>query len=116
MEKLITYAGQPAKVRCDEKCNKAWGGNSRPKNQLSDDEDDWEYLSDSELGEAPTDPGTYEGSDAKPTNDAEKMNRWCVRECERCRMSKPGEWDRPLELRDLNKRFANIPNRRLQRD
>ncbi len=31
MEKIITFAGQPAKVGCDEKCNKAWGINNRPR-------------------------------------------------------------------------------------
>lgn len=110
--KMITYFGQKAKVACDEKCNKAWGTNSRPTKQLSDDEDDWEWLSDAELGEAPENPGTYEGGHAKPINDSDKMNRWCVRECERCQMSHPGEYDKPLKLKDFSKRIQNISPQR----
>jgi hypothetical protein len=108
MEKMITFFGQPAKVGCDEKCNKAWGTNNRPQNQLSDDPDDYEYLSDDELGEAPVNPGTSEGGQYKPTNEAEKGNKWCVRECERCEMSGLGEYDKPLSLRDFSKRLKNI--------
>lgn len=108
MEKLITYFGQKAKVACDEKCNKAWGSNSRPTVQMSDDEDDYGYLSDSELGEAPEDPGTYEGGQGK---EPRSMNKWCVRECERCVMSNPGESDKPLALRDFSKRWYNLNSR-----
>ena len=67
-EKMITYFGEPARVACDELCSKAWGINNRPKVQLSDDEDDYEFLADSELPEAPADPGTYEGGQGKPTS------------------------------------------------
>lgn len=108
MEKIITYFGQQAKVACDEKCEKAWGNNSRPKNQLSNDEDDWEYLSDDELGEAPITPGTMEGNDLKPINKVGIPNKWCVRECERCAMSNPGQYDQPLKLKDFSKRIQNI--------
>lgn len=108
MEKIITYFGQQAKVACDEKCNKAWGANRRPQVQLSDDPDDYEYLSDDELPEAPEHPGTWEGSDKKPVNKVGIPNRWCVRECERCVMSSPGEHDKPLELPDFSKRIQNI--------
>ena len=58
MEKIITYFDKQVKVACDEKCEKAWGG-TRPKEKLSDDDDDVVYLSDSELGKAPVDPGTF---------------------------------------------------------
>lgn len=108
MEKIITYVGQAAKVACDEQCNKAWGINNRPQNQLSDDMDDYEYLADGELGEAPINPGTYEGGDAKPINKVGIPNRWCVRECERCSMSHPGESHLPLEVKDFSKRRRNI--------
>jgi len=57
MEKIILYFGQDAKVACDEKCNKAWGVSSRPCESLSDDPDDIVWLSDSELGDAPENPG-----------------------------------------------------------
>lgn len=111
MEKIITYFGQPCKVGCDEKCNKAWGINQRPKIMLSDDEDDYAYLSDDELGEAPTDPGTYEGGHGKPTTPAQAPNKWCVRECERCVKSKPSESHLPLKVRDLSERLYNIPRK-----
>lgn len=108
MEAMITYFGQPAKVACDGKCNKAWGINSRPDNQLSDNDDDWEWLADDELDDAPIDPGTSEGGVRKPLNNSEFPNKWCVRECERCAMSEPGEYNKPLKLRDFSKRIKNI--------
>lgn len=77
----ILYFGKTVYLSCDAKCNKAWGINSRPKVQLSDDEDDYVYVADSLLEEAPSDPGTYEGGHAKPTNKIH--NKWCARECER---------------------------------
>jgi len=109
MEKYIQYFGQQAKVSCDEQCNKAWGNNTRPRVSLSDDEDDYAYLADHELDDAPADPGTYEGGHAKPIDPIEKGNKWCVRECERCAMSKPGEWNKPLSIPDFSKRVYNIP-------
>lgn len=107
-ERLITYFGQPAKVCCDGKCEKAWGINNRTRDQLSNKEDDYAWLSDDELGIAPINPGTYEGSDAKPLSVMEFPNKWCVRECERCTMSKPCEFDKPLEVRSFAQRFYNI--------
>lgn len=80
--KHITYFGQRCVVGCDARCDKAWGMNSRPRRPNDDDA----YVSDSELGVAPIDPGTYEGECAKPTQrpmTGEAMNKWCVRECER---------------------------------
>lgn len=109
--KLIQYFGQPAKVNCDRNCAKAWGINNRPKVQLSDDPDDYEFLADHELGDAPKDPGTYEGRDAKPLSPDVFPNRWCIRECERCAMSHPEQWDLPLELPSFAERRPNIPKR-----
>lgn len=108
MEKQITYFGQPAKVACDEKCNKAWGISSRPKHSLSNNPDNWEWLSDQELGEAPKDPGTREGFDMKPVNKEGIPNKWCVRECERCVISDYGKPNQQLELPDFSKRIKNI--------
>jgi hypothetical protein len=108
MEKIITYFNQPAKVACDEKCNKAWGINERPKIKLSEDEDDYAYLADDELGDAPEDPGTSEGGDRKPINKEGIPNKWCVRECERCSMSSPGKSGEPLALKDFSDRRYNI--------
>ena len=104
---IITFFGQRAKVACDEKCEKAWGISSRPRIQLSDDEDDFAFLSDDELGVAPKDPGTYEADDAKPVECWEKLNKWCVRECERCVISLPGKWMLPLKLPDFSQRKYN---------
>jgi len=104
--KLVMFFGDPTLFMCDANCNKAWGINTRPRVELSDDPDDYEYLADSELGDAPTDPGTYEGSDGKPRTPEQRMNRWCVRECERSVMGELGEL---VEARDLSKRLSNMP-------
>lgn len=99
----------PAKVGCDEKCNKAWGIMLRPKEQLSDDDDDVVYLSDDELGDAPENPPIWEGGEGKPTCDSEKMNKWCVRQCERCVMTEYGKPDEPLIYKDWGVRRYNQP-------
>jgi len=83
LETEIIYFGKKVTVQCDQKCNKAWGINCRPKIQLSDDYDDYVYLADDELGDAPIYPGTYEGGCGKPREFPDKHNKWCVRECER---------------------------------
>lgn len=108
-EAEITFFGQKARVACDELCIKAWGINSRPLVQLSDDEDDFEWLADGELPDAPADPGTYEGNDGKPPFAAYFPNRWCVRECERCKMTPPGKPNAPLALPDFSQRIRNRP-------
>lgn len=105
ISKEITYFGQKCTFSCDGKCNKAWGINNRPKIQLSDDDDDVVYLADGELPDAPEDPGTYEGGHAKPTQDEQKPNKWCVRECER------GGLDR-YPPKDYSKRIYNKPSLR----
>lgn len=134
MEKTIIYFGQEAKVACDEKCNKAWGENNRPRvypeisetkifglgeesiypdDETGIDVDNYAYCSDDELEEAPIEPQTYEGGDAKPINNSEIGNRWCVRECERCVMSDVGQYKEVLVLRDFSKRFYNyLPHTR----
>ena len=108
-DSVVIYFGNPMKVACDRQCNKAWGINGRPSVRLSDDEDDIAWLADGELGEAPIDPGTYEGGMAKPLSPDEFPNKWCVRECERCAKSKPGEHLQPLELPDFSRRYYNQP-------
>ena len=124
LQKDIQYFGSPATVVCDENCKKAWGGIDRPKaynifgeyKRLSDaqvndlsmrkgfDIDDWAYLADDELGTAPDNPGTYEGGESKPTDDLYKLNKWCVRACER---SETFDRNEDFELRNLSKRFYN---------
>lgn len=105
---LITYFSQRARVNCDRNCDKAWGITQRPTHQLSDDPDDFEFLADDELGIAPADPGTYEGGHAKPSSPVEFPNKWCVRECERCAMSHPGESELPLPLPSFAHRRRNM--------
>lgn len=107
-EVIILFCGQKARVKCDRKCNKAWGINTRPKKQLSIDEDDYCFLSDNELKNAPTDPGTYEFNDCKPQSPNDFPNKWCVRECERCSMSRPGKITEELPVIDYEKRFYNM--------
>ena len=91
---------------CDRNCKKAWGICERPRIQLSDDEDDVYYKGDDELGEAPDDPGTYEGGHGKPYSPDEFPNKWCVRQCERCSFEDEGE---PIELLDWGSGHYNIP-------
>lgn len=106
--KNIIFFGRPVAVACDGKCNKAWGMNNRPRLKLDpDDPNDYAYQADHELGEAPEDPGTYEGECAKPRRSEDRMNKWCVRECERSEMHSAGE---PTgELTDFDRRFYNKP-------
>lgn len=85
--RLITYFDAPAAVACDARCEKAWGNNNRPQIQFSDDEEDTAFLADDEVGIAPENPGTYEGECAKPRTPEERLNKWCVRECERSEMT-----------------------------
>ena len=126
IQKQITYCGQPATIACDERCDKAWGVNVRPKRHLRGDpqeqgisseeqmlrDDDYEFLSDDELGEAPAHPGTAEGMDIKPQKTRERMNKWCVRECERCYISHPGRWADAPVLPDYSKPLPNLHSRR----
>ena len=106
---LVIYFGQPMTVACDRQCDKAWGINNRPRKYLSANEDDYEFLADGELGNAPVDPGTYEGDHAKPLRPSQFPNKWCVRECERCYRSRPGKHgDEPI-LPNFNTRIRNLP-------
>lgn len=107
LSKEVIFFGHKVVVACDEKCDKAWGMSSRARFQITPEEEDYDdfaYLADSELGVAPEDPGTYEGSCAKPIDDSEKLNKWCCRECERCVMH---ELDEEIKLRDFTKRLYN---------
>ena len=119
--KRITFCGQSATHACDGRCDKAWGSNSRPtvpsrkERATATDPDDFAYLSDDELADAPTDPGTYEGGHAKPigAKTAGDINKWCVRECERSWMSPAGQPDAVPTLPDFSARVYNIaPHRR----
>lgn len=86
--KNIMYFGQHTHAVCDGKCEKAWGAHNRPRRQMSDDDDDFEFLSDEELDTAPANPGTYEDGYGKPDLPDYRLNKWCVRECERARIAR----------------------------
>ena len=107
--KPILYFHEKFILICDAKCSKAFGINSRPSNQLSEEEDDYEWLADDELPEAPEDPQTYEGGQAKPTHREERLNKWCARECERSKMVKCNE---DFSLFDFSIRVPNYGSRR----
>ncbi len=108
-EDIITFCGQQARVICDGNCYKSWGINNRPREQLSEDEDDIVWYADDELSVAPIDSDVQEDEDKKPLSSEEFPNKWCVRECERCVMSAPGKWRESLLLKNWNKRIYNQP-------
>ena len=113
--KRLVFFGQPATHACDGKCNKAWHNGGRPQVQLSDDIDDYAYLADDELGDAPAVTDITEGGQNKPLDakGPDHINKWCVRECERAWMSPRGRPDAPPQLPDFSVRFYNkAPHRR----
>lgn len=104
--KQITFFGQKVTMACDGLCRKAWGINQRPKVEFDENEpDDIAWLADNELGEAPSDPGTYEGGHGKPDGPHD-MNKWCARECERSEIFKEGE---TVTVRNFTQRRYNQP-------
>lgn len=104
---VIAYGRKSCVVACDGNCAKAWGINNRPRIEFdAKDPDDMAFLADGELGEAPRDPGTYEGGQGKPGATPSRHNKWCVRECERSETFDPGE---ALVPRDLSRRRFNQP-------
>jgi len=104
--KVIRYCGKLRTLVCDMRCEMAWGMNSRPKRMLSQNEDDYIYLSDDELLAqglyAPSKSPCTEGGDNKPLPEEQKFNRWCARECERSIILD----GTPL---DMTKPIPNIP-------
>lgn len=109
--RAVLYFGEPCLVACDAKCDKAWGINNRPRVEFdANDPDDYAFLPDHELGEAPADPGTYEGGVAKPCHPDARLNKWCARECERSVKARRSELFTPADLPDYSKRVYNIPS------
>lgn len=129
--KAVRYFGQPCILICDAKCRKAWGINNRPQIYVGDpaqevygygfkrevpqgvydqiiDENDTFYLSDDELGEAPIDPGTYEGGHAKPQTPEQRLNKWCARECERSKLIDDKDAPEDFTLPDFSQRLYNM--------
>lgn len=104
----IIYLGKTINVSCDGNCSKAWGISNRPYIEFSQDPDDIVFLSDSELGTAPINPGTYESGHAKPLTTDDFPNKWCVLECERCCRLDPLS-NKLLDGSDFSKRIYNQP-------
>ena len=109
MKPLIAY--------CDGNCQKAWGVCNRPDHQLDPGEpDDVLFLRDDELGDAPADPGTYEGGDGKPFPGHYLCGKWCFRECERCHFAEPYEDVVLTDEKRFRKRHFNMPYRHKDED
>jgi len=124
------FYGQYDVMACDGRCDKAWGINGRPRLYFMEegepprvlhqeespiDEDDYVYWKDSELGVAPgpcETRGASEGGECKPSTapltDGSRMNKWCLRECERSETFKEGD---PIVLRDLEHPKPNLMSR-----
>jgi hypothetical protein len=106
LTKEIVFFGKACILACDQQCEKAFGWQERPKISLDpNDEEDVVWLSDSEVGMAPIDTGWYEGGCAKPTCEAEKLNKWCARSCERSTIVEIGE---EIHLENWAERVYNI--------
>lgn len=104
--KQIIWFGNHVTLACEGKCIKAWGISSRQKINFDvNDPDDYAFLADDELGDAPNQPGTWEGGHGKPS-DPSQMNKWCARECERSGIFESGE---PIVLTDYSARHYNQP-------
>jgi hypothetical protein len=105
-QKQILWFGRHVTLACDGQCKKAWGINMRPKVEFDPNEpDDVAWLADGELGDAPDQPGTWEGGHGKPWGP-QHMNKWCARECERSGIFEFGE---PIVLTDYSMRHYNQP-------
>jgi hypothetical protein len=110
LTKKIVYFGKTVVLVCDGKCEKAFGGSVRPKGYPDDkrDEDDWYWVADDEVGEAPKHPGTIEGTHIKPQHPDDRLNKWCARECERSQMCDLGT---QLKVRTFTGRVYNYFDR-----
>ena len=113
MHKTIQWFRSPATLKCDGRCDKAFGINGRPQRKLSENPDDYVYLSDDEVGIAPgpgETVGVSEGGHMKPSavplSDPEQMNKWYSRECERSVVTTT---DEPAP--DLTNPKPNIPRK-----
>lgn len=121
--KQIVFLGGARLLACDGRCHKAWGIQARPRRALSSAEDDFVYLGDDVLGTAPG-PGkteiVSEGVDCKPSavaldvSNAQRMNRWCARQCERVRIFEVGVEVSPLRLPDMVDPLPNFSARRVR--
>ncbi len=96
LAKRVRYCGVEVLIVCDGKCEKAWGIATRAALTHYPDGAPDKFVPDADLGTAPADPRTYEGDDAKPVSPSERLNKWCIRECERGQMYGPPPLVRPF--------------------
>jgi hypothetical protein len=109
MEKIVSIYGIRTKVACDENCSKAWGKDKRPRIQLNNnDKDDYAWLTDWELDQAPVDPGTREAGQAKPIDKVGIPNAWCTGQCERC-VHETRKFETRLPLPDFDQKVYSKP-------
>jgi hypothetical protein len=104
--KLITAYGKQVILACDANCAKAFGISRRPKIEY-EDPDDYTFLADSEVPDAPA-PLCWEGPDGKPETPEERLNKWCFRQCER---SVSGTL---IQIPDWSVRRHNLKSRQAQ--
>jgi hypothetical protein len=74
------------------------------------DDDNFAYAPDQLCDTAPSDPGTYEGGHAKPIWDGDRLNKWCVRECERNQFAPHTNPLGPIDCDDWSKFVFNMPD------
>ena len=106
-------------VRHDAQSNAAIRGYCRARDSLSavlgeydeNEPDDYSYIPDYALGRAPTHPGTWEGDQGKPLHPSERLNKWCVRECERSEKVPIGDTLIEIQLPDFNRPIYNMPKK-----
>lgn len=121
LQKRILFCGRQRILACDGRCDKAWGINGRPQHFFLGEEtdpDDYVWHTDDELGAAPG-PGHTVGisegghlkPSAEPLQDAQRMNKWCARECERSVMVDVGD---EVRLPDMNDPRPNCAHRSMQ--
>jgi len=81
---IIQYCGQPMGVGCDGRCDLAIGidwclNDGKTPDLLQIKRNGYT------LAELRSDPGSSEGDERKMFNDSGFPNKWCVRQCERCK-------------------------------
>ena len=114
LSRAITYCGRDAVLACDGKCSKAWGINGgRPKISFDPkDPDDYAYLPDQDVGEAPDQSDIGEGGHGKPRHPEDRLNKWCARECERSSILSGDDMASPADhLPDFSNLHYNMPSR-----
>ena len=116
IQRSMMFLGEIHIVACDGRCDKAWGVDDRPTNRLGSDHNDFEWLADGELGQAPIDPGSLSSDNGvrKPllVRGPDDVNEWCVDRCERMAKCRAVTSERAPDPPDLSRRRPNFEWRR----